>query len=426
MSEYSIVFDHVGKKFRRGERATSVRDLIVNVPRRLAGLSEKRRGGDTFWALEDISFEVKEGECFGIVGPNGAGKSTILKLASNILRPNAGSVMVNGRVSTLIELGAGFSWELTGYENIIVNGAILGLTKDEIEERTPEIVDFSELDDAALNTPLKYYSSGMFLRLGFSVAVYTKPDILLVDEILAVGDMSFRLKCNEKMSEIRREGVTIVLVSHDLGLIRHMCDRALALNLGHQIGPDNSGAIVDMYQEAVRAEARAKLEAKVTGETAAARAASSRAKIVNARWYNPETGSASGVRTGHPLVIEVGYSCPAPVANPSFQIAFADQSLENITGCMTKMSGVEIPELRGEGSFRLTIPVVGLAAGCYPLKLTLFDELGQICANSSCEYVLDVRPGEFISGRALFYQSHQWQHLPGVLEDMDFIRECPR
>ena len=424
MSECSIIFDHVGKKFRRGERATSIRDLIVNVPRRLTGLSEKRRGGETFWALTDISFKVNKGECFGIVGPNGAGKSTILKLASNILRPNVGKISVSGRVSTLIELGAGFSWELTGYENIIVNGAILGLTRDEVEERRPEIVDFSELDHEALNTPLKYYSSGMFLRLGFSVAVFTKPDILLVDEILAVGDMSFRLKCNEKMSEIRRNGVTIVLVSHDLGLIRHMCDRALALNLGRQIGPDASGTIVDMYQEAVRTEARSKLEARVTGETA--RVDSPRAKITDVRWYNPETGSASGVRTGHPLVIEVGYSCPAAVVNPSFQIAFADQSLENITGCITKMSGMEIGELRGDGCFRLTIPSVGLAAGCYPLKLTLFDELGQICANSSCEYVLDVRPGKFISGRALFYQAHRWQHLRGVLEDMDFIQECPR
>jgi ABC-type polysaccharide/polyol phosphate transport system ATPase subunit len=410
MSEPAIILDHVWKQFRRGEKATSLRDLLSNVPRRLVGLSGKRHLKETFWALQDVCLTVEKGECFGIVGPNGAGKSTTLKLASNILRPNTGSVTVNGRVSTLIELGAGFSWELTGYENIIVNATILGLTRDEIKERTPEIVDFSELDHAALSTPLKYYSSGMFLRLGFSVAVFTQPDILLVDEILAVGDMSFQMKCHTKMSELRTSGATVVIVTHNMGLIRQMCDRVMMLDSGVQTGPDECSVIVDRYEKAVMKRAADKLAASQEGR--AGRQAGA-VELTEVAWHNSSTDADPEVRTGYPLEIEVGYTCSSPVKEPSLRVAFMGAS-GSITECLTKFDGPPIEELRGSGKFAITIPALGLAPGCYPMKIQIFDRYGVPCATSDSEYIMEVHPGKVIgvSGRRVFYQDYRWEHIP--------------
>jgi ABC-type polysaccharide/polyol phosphate transport system ATPase subunit len=410
MSEPAIVFDHAWKQFRRGEKATSLRDLLANVPRRLVGLSSKQHLQETFWALQDVCFTVEKGECFGIVGPNGAGKSTALKLASNILRPNNGSVRVNGRVSTLIELGAGFSWELTGYENIIVNATILGLARDEIKERTPAIVDFSELDHGALSTPLKYYSSGMFLRLGFSVAVFTQPDVLLVDEILAVGDMSFQMKCHTKMSELRSSGATVVVVTHNMGLIRQMCDRVMMLDSGIQTGPDACATIVDCYEKAVMKRAADKLaSSRKEGDVRQASAV----ELTNVSWQNCKDDADSEVRTGYPLEIAIGYRCHSPVKEPSLRVAFMGAS-GSITECLTKFDGPPIAELRGSGKFAITIPALGLAPGCYPMKIQIFDQYGVPSATSDSEYVLEVHPGKVIgvSGRRVFYQDYRWEHIP--------------
>jgi lipopolysaccharide transport system ATP-binding protein len=410
MNEPAIIFDHVWKKFRRGEKATGVRDLLASIPRRLIGLSGKHRKHETFWALQDVCFHVERGECFGIVGPNGAGKSTILKLASNILRPNGGLVRVAGRVSTLIELGSGFSWELTGYENILVNGSILGLTHAEIKKRMPQIIEFSELDHEALSTPLKYYSSGMFLRVGFSVAVFASPDILLVDEILAVGDMSFQMKCNDKMSELRRSGVTVVVVTHNLGLVRQMCDHAMMLGSGVQAGPDAAGAIVDMYETTVMKRAAAKLASSRTEDDAQQRGG---VRFTHVAWINSKDATQSGIQTGSPLEIEVGYVCDIPVKKPSLRVAFMSAG-GSITECLTKFDGPQIEELRGGGKFTIWIPALGLAPGCYPMKIQIFDEYGVPCATSDNEYMVEVHPGKVIgiSGRRLFYQHYSWEHAP--------------
>lgn len=184
-----------------------------------------------FWALEDVSFEVQSGEVFGIIGPNGAGKTTILKLLSKVTRPTRGNIVVNGRVAALIELGAGFHPDLTGRENIYLNGAILGLSKAEIERKLDSIVGFAELD-RFIDTPVKRYSSGMYVRLGFAVAAHVDPEILLTDEILAVGDMAYQEKCLSRIREFAREGRTVVIVSHDLNSVASLCQRALLLDEG--------------------------------------------------------------------------------------------------------------------------------------------------------------------------------------------------
>jgi lipopolysaccharide transport system ATP-binding protein len=228
----SIVFDGVWKKFRRGERHDALRDLIPSAVGRVF-----RRGGRgpleerEFWATRDVSFAVHPGEALGIIGPNGAGKSTILKILTRILRPNRGEYQVRGRIGALIEVAAGFHPDLTGRENIWLQGAIMGMKRAEIARRLDAIIDFAGVR-AHVDTPVKRYSSGLHARLGFSIAAHLDPDVLVIDEVLAVGDLAFQDRCLERMQEFRRDGSAIVFVSHNLSAVASLCDRVLVLAEG--------------------------------------------------------------------------------------------------------------------------------------------------------------------------------------------------
>lgn len=207
------------------------------------------KGEDTtknFTALTDLSFEIKKGECVGIIGPNGSGKSTILKLIAGVMSPSTGKISVHGKVSPLIELGAGFHFELSGRENVYLNGAILGLSQKEIDQNFKSIVDFAEIWDY-IDQPVKHYSSGMYMRLAFSIAVHVNPEILLVDEILAVGDPEFQKKCFAKMDEFKNMGVTIIFVSHDLKMIEKFCSRTIYLNHSKIIIDSTSTTSINQY-----------------------------------------------------------------------------------------------------------------------------------------------------------------------------------
>jgi lipopolysaccharide transport system ATP-binding protein len=232
MSEVALEFCGVWKKFKKGEIHDSLRDLIPALTKAL--FSRNNEGGleaREFWALQDVNFQVRRGEAIGVVGANGAGKSTILKLLSKILRPTRGSIMAPGRLSALIEIGAGFHPDLTGRENVYLNGAILGMTRQEISLKFDDIVEFAGISDF-IDTPVKRYSSGMYARLGFSVAAHVDPEILLVDEVLSVGDMQFQEKCLERMLRFACEGTTVVFVSHNLQAVQMLCSRALLLRKG--------------------------------------------------------------------------------------------------------------------------------------------------------------------------------------------------
>lgn len=247
MSDTVIQVDSLGKKFRRGVRPSYARfsELLVGYARdgarwakdRTVGVFSRGKGKAAelgeheFWALKDVSFEVKRGEVLGIVGRNGAGKSTLLKLLSRISRPTTGEIRLRGRVGSLLEVGTGFHPELTGRENIYLNGTILGMRKSEIDRRFDEIVTFAEIDQF-LDTPVKHYSSGMYMRLAFAVAAHLESEILLVDEVLAVGDAGFQRKCLGKMGEVAGRGRTVLLVSHTMSAIRRLCGRALWIDQG--------------------------------------------------------------------------------------------------------------------------------------------------------------------------------------------------
>lgn len=263
MSTPVLRIENVSKKFRKGEIYDSLRDLIPALTGKAfrPGASGQLADRD-FWALRDVSFEVRRGEAFGIVGSNGAGKSTILKLLSGIMNPTAGRIHVGGRLSALIEVGAGFHPDLTGRENIFLNGTILGMRREEIRRKFDEIVEFSGLADF-IDTPVKRYSSGMYARLGFSVAAHVDPDVLIVDEVLSVGDYVFQRKCAEKMASVIRSGATVVFVSHNLRAVSELCDRSLLLEKGRILQIGATHEVIKTYLDRAYAQRDASSDREV-------------------------------------------------------------------------------------------------------------------------------------------------------------------
>ncbi len=301
MADVAIEVFDVWKKFHRGEIHDSLRDLLPALTKNLLGKAAKPehlREGD-FWALREITFQVKAGEALGIIGPNGAGKSTMLKLLTKILRPTRGACVVRGRVGALIEVAAGFHPDLTGLENIYLQGAIMGMRSTEIVRKIDEIVAFAGVADF-IDTPVKRYSSGMHARLGFSVAAHLDPDVLIIDEVLSVGDMAFQEKCIERMKLFKRQGVAIAFVSHNMQAVAELCDTGIYL----------SGGIRDMgpAQQAIATYVRA-----ASRQEAAPRGAS--VDIMNATLLDERGEPAVTVSPGAALTLRVTYHVHRPVTN---------------------------------------------------------------------------------------------------------------
>jgi lipopolysaccharide transport system ATP-binding protein len=255
MSDVALRMDQVYKKFKRGERHDSLRDLIPALARRavkrMTGPGELK--AEEFWSLRNISYEIKKGEAVGIIGHNGAGKSTMLKHLSGIMKPTRGKIEVNGRLSALIEVGAGFHQDLTGRENVFLNGVILGMTRDEIRRKFDAIVDFAGIAEF-IDTPVKRYSSGMYARLGFSVAAHMEPDILIIDEVLSVGDFAFQAKGVQKMRSVAKSGATVVFVSHNLRAMADLCPRSLLLKKGELIEDGETSKVIHTYMTQLQSQ----------------------------------------------------------------------------------------------------------------------------------------------------------------------------
>ncbi|MCK4352481.1 ABC transporter ATP-binding protein [candidate division WOR-3 bacterium] len=303
-----IEFNHIWKKFKKGGGGASLRDLISNMISRLHPEFIPHQAGpytlhpdSIFWALKDVSFEVNEGEALGIIGPNGAGKTTILKLLSGIMRPTKGNINIKGKLSSLIELGAGFHPELTGRENIYLNGQILGMHRDEIKRKFDSIVDFSGIEEF-LDMPVKRYSSGMYVRLGFAIAIHVDFDVLLVDEVLAVGDINFQKKCFTKMGEFREKGMTIVLISHSMSNISRTCNRAIFLDRGKAEFKGVSDKAIEAYYNSIDKKAQDIISTKIykvgTGEVS----------ISNVKVFQENNNIKSNeIEFGKNIVIEANY-----------------------------------------------------------------------------------------------------------------------
>lgn len=331
MAEVAVRMEHIYKKFRKGEIYNSLRDLIPALTGRMFRQQELTKGDKReFWALQDVSFEANHGKAFGIIGPNGAGKSTMLKLLSRVMKPTRGSFYLDGRCSALIELGAGFHQDLTGRENIYLYGSILGMKKREIAAKFDDIVDFSGLAEF-IDTPVKRYSSGMHARLGFAVASHVNPDVLLVDEVLSVGDYAFQRKCVEYMKKVIRSGATVLFVSHNLKTIAEFCPRCLLLERGRplMIGPVEQ--VVACY---LNRSSATHLDGKSSKQVAI-----SKVKIRN------QFGECSRYKSGEKAWIDVELRAHARTSKLSLSLYITDDQFQNVFNTST--------ERLGYGSFTL-------------------------------------------------------------------------
>ena len=328
-------------------------------------LKMRRSRYEEFWALKDINFEVPTGSTFGVIGSNGSGKSTLLKVMAGILVPEKGSVKIDGRVSALLELGAGFHPELSGKENVYLNGAILGLAKKEITARFDDIVEFAGLADF-IDTPVKNYSSGMFVRLGFAVAAHVEPDVLLIDEVLSVGDESFQRRCAEKIDEFRRDGRTIVFVSHGLGQVEQLCQDAAWIDKGdlRMIGP--AAEVISAYQgESHQAE-------RVEGEQGS-RWGSGEAQIVGVALIDADGNDGALLTTHEPATIRVDITAHTPLQDTVVVVRIDSLSGSTVWETSTRRNGRTIGLIDGPASVKIAIPSLPLLEGVYDLTVGVMD-----------------------------------------------------
>jgi lipopolysaccharide transport system ATP-binding protein len=356
-----VVFDDVSKKFRRGEWHDSLRDLL---PEMFGAAFGRRRAADRlavqeFWALRNVSFEVDRGSALGIVGPNGAGKSTTLKLLTRILKPTTGRSVVHGRVGALIEVAAGFHPDLTGRENVFLQGAIMGMKRTEIAERFDEMVDFAGVGDF-IDTPVKRYSSGMNARLGFSIAAHLRPDVLIIDEVLSVGDAAFQQRCFDRIQEFVQNGVAVVLVSHNLTAVSRLCPRSLLLGRGKviQLGPTSE--VLRTYASSLTTEADSLVTADVRIQT---------------RFPDRPSAGVWIVEPGTSIRLSVELECLSQVHKGAVGVVVWDLARQlYVYGVMATAIGIA-PITGGPGTTVHTEFefVANLARGTYIIEVNCFD-----------------------------------------------------
>lgn len=335
---------------------------------------------ETFPALRDITFTVAEGEMIGIIGENGSGKSTLLKILARIMKPTSGTVSVNGRLTPFLELGLGFHPDFTALENIGIYGTIMGLSKREIAEKAEDILDFAGLEKFR-DTKLKNFSSGMYVRLAFSTAIQTDPEILLLDEVLAVGDIEFQQKCMEVLTRYRNEGVTIVFVSHDLGSVQRFCDRTLLLHHGEQLALGETRSVIDQYVYGRFAgtpeDAGAGMNASPVTSQGKARWGDGKVEITDVKFCNKFGVESQRFNTSDAMTIRIFYEAHERVADPVFGIAIYSEKGENLFGTNTELKNMSIDSVEGNGHIDLHIDSIPLFAGKFFLTVAVHNRAGE-------------------------------------------------
>ena len=371
MGDIALRVEGLGKQYRIGKAEAAYRtfrdvlaDTISAPFRRAVGLLRGNAAAanylsETIWALRDVSFEVKKGEVVGIIGRNGAGKSTLLKVLSSITEPTTGEVKLYGRVGALLEVGTGFHPELTGRENIYLNGAILGMSRAEIKRKFDEIVAFAEVEKF-IDTPVKHYSSGMGLRLGFAVAAHLEPEILIVDEVLAVGDAAFQKKCLGKMGEVAGEGRTVLFVSHNMAAVRNLCKRGVLLDNGQVLIDKDIKSVVEEY---VQLGAPPTFEAHFQ-QNDQRKASFEYVKIASG------SGKNELIKTGDDIIVEVGIFCRSPIRSAAVCIVIWDLYGTRLIDANTSIKGYTVDLDVGEcRQFTFVLRNILLKQGRYRIEL---------------------------------------------------------
>lgn len=414
-AEEVIRVERVSKLYRRtmpGDKLRTLKSALVG-----RSLTRGLRPEEAIAALHEVDFMVRQGEAFGLIGGNGSGKSTLLKLVAGMLKPTSGRIAVTGRVAALIELGAGFHPEISGRENVYINGAVLGLSRRQIDQRYAEIVEFSGLGDF-MEEPVKNYSSGMYVRLGFAVAVHTDPDVLLVDEVLAVGDEAFAHRCLRRIEEFLAAGKTLLLVSHSLDLVEGVCDRVLWLDNGIQRLVGEPRRVIDAYrQEVAEREGEAhrvtKEQREAAGEEVAPelRWGSRAAEIVSARLL------AGGeeryhVETGEEVVFEIRAQAGQPLEDFVFGVAISTPRSFEVWGTNTELEGYKAGRFEGEAVVRLTCPAFRLAPGEYVVDVAVHSKDG--VAYDYQKQALAFTVTAPVGGVGVYFPEHRWEFEGGV------------
>lgn len=397
-----VRFDSVSKKFRRGEVHQSLRDWIASRMGR-ATLRNTGATGREFWALRDVSFDVAPGETVGIIGPNGAGKSTALKLLAGILRCDAGAIFRKGRLAALIEVNAGMHGDLTGLENIYLNGAIMGMSRAEIRRNLDDIIAFSGLEEF-IHTPVKRYSTGMQARLGFSTAVHVSPDVLLVDEVLSVGDVAFRQRCQERMVELVERGAALVFVTHNLDQMRAICDRALVLDHGETQFCGPPADAVGHYLSAVMNR---------TGELSYAdqpRTDSHPARRIELAFQDRRGVEIKLARADAPLHIRIAFETVERIARLSVETAIRRHDGQMVLCLNSAQQGVTYDVGAGRHRVDIHLPAIPLAGGNYLAMVRLWDtDRARLAGETPYRFALQI--DDRGKGAGLLALPHQWSSL---------------
>lgn len=362
----AIRVENLSKRFKlRTEAPTSLKEAIT---------SGRRSKQNEFWALKDVDFEVPAGTMFGLVGHNGSGKSTLLRCIAGIYRPTSGRVVTDGRISALLELGSGFHPDLTGRENIYLNAAIIGLSKAEVDERFDDIVEFSGIG-RFLDTPIKHYSSGMYVRLGFAVAVHVDPEILIIDEVITVGDEEFQRKCFDHLYGLRRKGVTIVVVSHSLTVVQTMCDMAAWLHRGEVRTVGTAVEVVDAYLQRVNAAER---EGGSTGSAAVGESELGGGEMaITAIELRRGDEVVPAATNGEPLTFRLHWVAREPVRDPVFAVSIRHENGTVVTSASTANAPIDLGTCSGSGWIDLVMDDMPLVAGSYEVFTSILDESSQ-------------------------------------------------
>jgi len=424
MSDLAIRVENLGKQYRIGAKqerynrfTEQVMDSITAPIRRVkqalqrSNVQTSSRSNDIIWALKDVSFEVERGEVVGIIGRNGAGKSTLLKILSRITEPTTGRVELHGRVSSLLEVGTGFHPELTGRENVYLNGAILGMRREEIEHKFDEIVEFSGVEQF-LDTPVKRYSSGMQVRLAFAVAAHLEPEILLVDEVLAVGDAEFQRKCLGKMGEVAGQGRTVLFVSHSMGAVENLCPRAILFQYGKLTLDALTADVTAAYLSQLR-----KPTCKAFCPDNPDRSGTREIALAGARLLNDAGEAISLVVAGQPLTLEFGYENRVRSSHASLSLNIFNHLGAAVTNLNTSLTGDTITGLGRRGVFRCRIDDVPFAPGQYrvAIAVSIDGHQSDLVPNA---LMFDVEASSFYEtgrspaiGRCAVLVRHRWTHI---------------
>jgi len=412
----------VGKVYRRYGRRKQFGTLKSALL--AGGLIRDLKGESTFEALRDVSFDVSAGKTFGIVGRNGSGKSTLLKLIAGIGKPTSGSIRVNGRLSALIELGAGFHPEISGRDNVFINGMMLGLSKRDIASRFDEIVAFAELEDS-IDAPVKTYSSGMFMRLGFSVAINVDPEVLLVDEVLAVGDEAFTHKCLDKFADFKRRGKTVLIVTHTLDLITRFCDDALWLDRGVARAHGDSKRVIDAYLLDVAAQedrmmSRGALPVAPGGAAAPAdmstaaegRWGSREAEILSVEFLRRDGTAGHVFESGEPVDIRLRVRAHQPLEDFVFGIGIYTADGVCCYGTNTDIEGAAPGEFHGDADVGFHLDSLGLVAGTYKVDVAVHRTNG--APYDYHRQLYSLRVTSRLKDTGIYRPPHRWTFSSGI------------